>query len=141
MFFLIAIFCVIAITLGTFSYSLVERTQLPFMIAVKQISLFGTIERIEAIVVVFWIISDYVLISFFIICALNLIKFIFKIQNLKPLINIYVIFLYFPAMYIAKGMFEMQSLSNMIFIPVNIILGFIMPIIIFVIGKLRKRYK
>lgn len=139
LFLLAALVIIIAVTIGTFSYSVAIRTQLPFLIAVKQISLFNTIERIESIVVAFWVISDFVLISFFIICTMNILKFLFKLSQTKSFISIYMIFLYLLSMFLGKSVFEMEWLSDNLFIPGNIVVGFILPFLIFLIGKLRRK--
>lgn len=130
---------IITVVLGTFSHSVAERTQMPFLIAVKQISLFNTIEKIESLVVAFWVLSDYVLISFFIICALSILKSFFKLSDTKPITNIYIIFLYYLSLLLAKNVFEMEQLSNRLFIPGNLILGFGLPTVMLVVGKLRKK--
>ena len=138
LFLLVAITTLLVITLGTFNYSIVQRTQLPFLIAVKQISLFNVLEKIESVVVAFWILTDFVLISFFIICALRIIQSLFSLQETTRLINIYIIFIFILSMYIANSAFEMQKLSEIFFIPGNILFGFVVPLVQFVIGKIRK---
>lgn len=138
LFLLVAITTLLVITLGTFNYSIVQRTQLPFLIAVKQISLFNVLEKIESVVVAFWILTDFVLISFFIICALRIIQSLFSLQETTRLINIYIIFIFILSMYIANSVFEMQKLSEIFFIPGNILFGFVVPLVQFVIGKIRK---
>lgn len=139
LFLLVAWTAIIVVSLGTFSYSVVQRTQLPFLIAVKQISLFNTIEKIESIVIAFWVLSDFVLISLFTLFALQLLKSLFKLSDTKPLISIYLIFIYILSMFLANSSFEMQKISDVFFIPINIALGFVLPVVVFLIGKLRKK--
>lgn len=138
-FLLLALTIIIIVVLGTFSHSVAERTQMPFLVAVKQISLFNTIEKIESLVVAFWVLSDFVLISFFIICTFSIFKSLFKLSDTKPIINIYMVFLYYTTLLLAKNVFEMEQLSNMLFIPGNLIFGFGLPTIMLIIGKIRKK--
>jgi hypothetical protein len=42
-------------------------------------------------------------------------------------------------MLLANNVFEMERLSEDIALPVNIVLGFVIPTIMFVIGKIRKK--
>lgn len=139
LFLLVALMAIIAVTLGVFSYSIVQRTQLPFLIAVKQISLFNTLEKIESIVVAFWVISDFVLISLFTLFTLHILKSLFNLSDTKPFISIYLIFIYILSMFLANSAFEIQKLSEDFIIPVNIALGFVLPVVVFFIGKARKR--
>lgn len=136
-FFLIVLPALLGITIGSFSSSVVARTQLPFLIAVKEISLFNTIEKIESITVVLWIASDIVLISAFTLCAMNILKWLFKLTDAKPLISIYLLLLFISSSYLVQDLFELQKLSEVLFLPGNIILGFAIPVLMFLIGKIR----
>lgn len=139
LFLFIAMTIVVAVPLGIFSYSVVQRTQVPFLIAVKQISILDVIEKFESIVVVFWVLSDFVLISFFIICSLHILEKLFKLSDTKPFINIHLIFIFIFSNYFAKNSFEMEKFSENIAIPINIALGIAIPIIMFFTGKIRKK--
>ncbi|HEY8350227.1 MAG TPA: GerAB/ArcD/ProY family transporter [Clostridia bacterium] len=123
----------------TFSFRIAQRTQLPYLTAVKQISVFNIFEKVESIVISIWVLSDFVIICFFIICALSVLKSFFKLSDIKPLINIYVVFIYFLAMLLAKNAFELERLSEEITLPVNIALGFVIPVLMLFIGKIRKK--
>lgn len=137
-FLMIILTILIVITIGSFSSSVVARTQLPFLIAVKEISLFNTLEKVESIVVVIWIASDFVLISAFTLCALSILKWLLKLPDTKPLIGIYLTLLYILSVYLARNLFELQKLSEILFLPGNIFFGFALPVLILLIGKMRK---
>lgn len=139
LFLLIATTFLIAMTVGTLGSSVVERLPLPFLVAVKQISIFGTLEKIESMLVTLWIASDFTIISVFSIIILKMIKSFLKLSDIKPFINIFCVFIYFFSLCIAKSRFELEEFSKYIAIPVNIVLEFIIPIVIFIIGKLRKK--
>ena len=138
-FFLIVFTALFVITVLSFSSSVVSRTQLPFLIAVKEISLFNTLEKIESIIVAMWVASDFVLISTFTLCALNILKWLFKFTDTKPLISIYLILLYILSSYLVRNLFELRKLSNILFLPGNILFGFVFPVLMFLLGKIRKK--
>ncbi|NMA33431.1 MAG: GerAB/ArcD/ProY family transporter [Clostridiaceae bacterium] len=139
LFLLVSQTAIIASIICTFSYRIAQRTQLPFLAAVKQISVFNIFEKVESIIVSIWVLSDFMIICFFIICVLSMLKSFFKLSDTKPLISIYVVFSYFLSMLLANNVFEMERLSEDIALPVNIVLGFVIPTIMFVIGKIRKK--
>jgi len=139
LFLLVFIIANIGIAIGTFGYSLVQRFPLPFLMSVKQISLFNTLEKIESLVIAFWVFSDFVLISSFIILALHILKYLLNLADVKPFLNIYIVFLYTISLIITGSAFELQKLSDSIIIPFNIALGVILPAVIFCIGKIRKK--
>lgn len=138
-FLLIANFVLLAMTIGTLGYSVAERLPLPFMITVKQISVFEILQKIESVVVTLWIASDFIIITVFAYIALQMMKSLFKLSETKPLINIYLVLIYFLTLYLAKSIFELEDFSRIVAIPVNILLGFIMPFIIFAVAKVRRK--
>ncbi len=139
LFLVIAEITIIASILATFGYRVARRTQLPFLIAVKQISVMNIFEKVESIVVSVWVLSDFIIICFFVLSGLSILKSIFKLSDTKPLISIYVVFSFFLSMLLANNVFEMERLSEAFALPGNIILGFVMPAIMFMVGKIRKK--
>jgi len=137
------LFCALTIllawTIGTLSHTVTEKTLLPFLTSVKQISLFNVLEKIEPVVVSLWVMSDFVLISFFILATFRIIKHLFKNNNSQSLISISMVFFYFLTLSLVSSTFEIENLSSKVILPVNIILGIILPVIMFIIGKLRRK--
>lgn len=121
-------------TIGT---SLITRTSYSFLLVVKQISLYGTIERIEALIIASWIMADFVLIGVLVYCVLDLIKQLFGLSEQKGLLNIYLIFLYFFSVYFCVAIFGIEKLAEEVLIPVNVIMGFCVPVLLFTVGKIR----
>lgn len=132
---------VIFITNGVLGSSVAQRAPMPVLAAVKQVSILDTIENIEAIIIAIWIFADFTLISTFFVVTLNLIKSIFKLSNTKPLINIFAVLLYFLSMGISSNKFELEKFSNILFIPVSLLLGYGFPIILFALSMFKKRNK
>lgn len=126
------------ITIGVLGASLTERSPMPTLAVVKQISLMDTIENIEAIIVAIWIFADFTLITTFFVIALNLIKSIFRLSDTKPLINTLAVFMYFLSMGICSTKFELEEFSTKVLIPLNLILGYVFPAVLFVLSKLKK---
>lgn len=70
---------------------------------------------------------------------LCIIKYLFKLSGTKSLIGILTILMYIFSLYFAKSQFEMQEFSVMVAIHLNILFGFIIPVLLFVAGKIRKK--
>jgi hypothetical protein len=66
-------------------------------------------------------------------------KYCFNFSDVKPLINIYAVFMYFLTIYLCNNVFELEHLSIYFVIPGNIILGFAIPVFMFIVGKIRKK--
>jgi spore germination protein KB len=126
-------------TIGVYGYSLVERTSAPYISAVKSISLLQTIERIESVSVTLWAIADFVPISVTIFIIVSIIKSLFSLSEVKSLVSPITILAFIFSQYIAHNSFELENFANYISIPTGIIFGFIFPLVILIIGKIRKK--
>lgn len=51
---------IMTMTVGLLSSELIEKTQHPFFIMIRNLNILGIIERIEAVIVVLWVISDVI---------------------------------------------------------------------------------
>lgn len=137
-FLFIANTLLLVMTIGTLGYSVTERLPLPYLIVVKQISIFNILQKIESVVVTIWIASDFIIITVFTYIALRMMKSLFTLRDTKPLINIYMVLIYFLAVYLAKSSWELEKFSE-ITILLNIIFGFIIPFLLFVVAEIRNK--
>lgn len=128
----------IVIVVGTLGAETTANAPLAFFTAVKLISVFGSIERIEPIVVAFWILSDFMLISVTLLSLLNMYKSLFKLSETRNLIVISLIITYFLASILGTNMFEAQRFVEVLLIPVFVFAGYVMPIIVYFVGRVRK---
>lgn len=129
----------IALTIGLLGASTVELSPNAYILAVKQVSIFGAIERIEAAIISLLIFADYMIISILLFTILNLYKLLFKLDDTKPLINIYLIIIFFLVEIVSRNQFEMKVFVDSVVVPLNIFLGFIFPVVVFIVGKIRRK--
>ncbi len=127
------------LTIGTFGYSVVQRLPLPFLSMVKRMSVFKAIERTESVVVLLWVLADFVLLSTFTYVILDMIKSTFGLNDSKPLINIFLVLVYISALFICRSRYELEALSVKVQTPTSVAFGTIIPTIIFIIGKIKKK--
>lgn len=127
------------VTIGSLGPILTTRMSLPFFIVVKNISVLGTIERLESVLLALWVISDFSIIIVFTYVSISLMKSIFKLSGTKSLVSPIVLFAGIGSLYLAKNLFELETFSTIIALPLNTVFTFIIPIIVFGIGKLRKK--
>jgi len=126
-------------TIGVYGYSVMERVSLPYIFAIKSISILETIERIESVALAFWVIADYLTISALVYVAISIIKSLFSVSEEKPFISSVSIFAFVFSNFVAHNRFELENFTNNISLPGNIILGFIFPLVILIVGKVRKK--
>lgn len=133
-----SIMLVVFICIGVLGYTVTQRAPMPVLITVKQVSLMDTIENIEAVIIAIWIFADFTLISTMFVVMLNLIKSLFKLSDTRFLINIMAVLIYFLSQGISLTKFELEEFSNKLLLPLNISLGYVFPLILFLASKLRK---
>jgi spore germination protein KB len=125
--------------IGLMGSSVVQRVPIPFLDAVKQISIMNSIQNIESIAVAMWLMADFILISSLIIVSLNIIKTLFRLTNIKLLQNIYILMIYILSLGISDNKMDLETFSQYIMIPLNHVFGLLIPIVLFTTGKIRKR--
>jgi len=130
---------VIIVPLCVFGWSLLVKFPLPYLNSMMEISLFDIIERVEAGIIVFWVTADFTLISIFVYSAMHILRLSFNLSNIKPIKVIYVIGLFFLALILAKSTLELKILSETVITLLNIVMGFCIPILIYIIAKIRKK--
>jgi spore germination protein KB len=132
---------IIIITVGTLGSSLAERVSLPYVLTIKEISVLNTLERLESITLSLWVAADCIIISVFTYILLCILKSLFRLSGTKALTGPVMLITYVLTLVLARNRFELEEFSNKIFIPFNVILGFIIPFIVFIVGKIRKTDK
>ncbi len=138
-FSLISTILLIGVTIGLLGAPLVRVIPIPFFAAVRQISLFNVIERIESLIVSTWLFSDFIIIAVFMHIALCIFKYLFKLEETKPIVGIYSVAMLFLAVFLTQSMFELYDLSEKILITANVIWGVPIPLALLAIGKIRKK--
>ena len=136
---MIAAIAIIVVCLGTFGPDLASKFNQPFFMYIKSIKLLDIIERNESLLIATWIVTDLAMISFLIIVLKKLLVKIFNLNGEKELITPIILFAYISSNFIATNTFELVNFADM-FVPIiNISLAYIFPIIILIVGKIRKK--
>ncbi len=131
-------FFAIGIPLGIFG-SATKELHSPFTASIQTISFFGSIERLESLIIAIWIMTDYVFISVFIFSGLHLLKDTFRLTTYKPLINVYIVLLFFLSVFVVSRAYEVDMVKKDFFQYANLLFGYGIPILLFIVGKIRKK--
>ncbi|HBY19469.1 MAG: hypothetical protein A2Y24_06975 [Clostridiales bacterium GWE2_32_10] len=138
-FLLVYTVLMIVTSVGVEGYSIIARAPLSYFIVIRDVSIFGIIERVESILIATWLLSDFIIISVFSYIILELLKSLFNFNDAKPLVNVFIILLYFLTFYLAINVFELGAYSEKFAIPSNVIFGLVIPCIIWGVGKVRRK--
>lgn len=125
------------VTLGTFGKDLLPTLAQPFFMALKVISVFGVIERIESVFITFWVVADFILITYDIIIASNICKQRFKLTKRRIAVTPLVFITFILSMLIANNFFALQILFTKFMANINLIFGLAIPIVTYLLAKAR----
>lgn len=125
-------------TVGVFGSELSQAFTQPYFVALKNIELFTALERIEALAITFWIVTDIVLIITLVYVITELFTKIFNIKSRKNMITPVLFLEYILSMFVVSSIFELEDYSRGIGAIMYMIFGMGIPIIIYLIGKFRK---
>lgn len=141
----VIVFLVILTTLmmlfvvGSIGYKTVMRMPIPFYGVSKLVSALESFNNFGAILLSAWLISDFIIISIFAIIIKNIAKRLFAVTESKYFAAPIVLLGYVGSLFISTNRNELIRLSNDVLLAGNIILCFIVPIIVFLIGKVRRK--
>lgn len=132
-------FLMMIMTIGTLGSRLASHVSLPFFMVIKNISILEALDHFESILLAIWVISDFIIISMFTLIIANMFKSLLNLSHVRTTISPIVVFAGIGALYMYGNRFELETFSSRIAVFVNIIFEYIFPLIIFGIGKLRKK--
>ena len=136
---------VLVITIGSIGPEAVLKFSDPYFMITKNVDILGFLERLDAILLIMWIMADFTTIAIFTYMNTSLITTIFKIKRnnssrIKPNYITYLILIaaYFIAIYGFNSKFMLEWFAKELFVSCNVIFSLALPIILFSAGKLRR---
>lgn len=125
-------------TIGVFGSKLARAFTQPYFIALKNIQLFTVLERMEALAITFWIVTDIVLIIALVYVITELLTKIFNLKSRKNMITPVLFLEYILSIYVTNSIFELEDYSKGLGGIIYIAFGVALPVVIYLIGKARK---
>jgi len=126
-------------TVGSLGPENTTKIPLPFFSSVKQIDFLKTFDRFEAVLLSAWIVMDFIIITFFAKVIMSITQKLFHTSHARYFAFPIVLLGYIGSLFIAINRFELEQFSDQLMLPGNAILFYIVPILILVIGKIRKK--
>ncbi|MDR2615911.1 MAG: spore germination protein, partial [Oscillospiraceae bacterium] len=118
------------ICIGTLSYRVVERMPTPFFSTTKLITIMQPLDRLEALLLSEWVISDFIIITALALIVMNIAKKLFGLKEERRLAAPVVFFGFAGGIFITANIFELETFSHSAFaLTVNVALGFGVPIL------------
>lgn len=124
---------------GSLGSSVSQRMSLPFFNATKLISIISPLDRFEPLLLASWMASDFIVIVFFARVAMSITKKVFSSLEIKYFATPVALMGYAGSQYLSADRFELAHLSESFALPGNLILFYLIPLLVFIVGKLRKK--
>lgn len=118
---LLSLFSIFVIV-GVFSAPLAAGMPFPFFSATKEIVLFESVERIEAIIICVMILSDFTLISLFVTCCGRVAKGSFGLKTPFKF-DLLLLLIFGVSLFFSLNSTRLNEISALLIVPLNLIVG------------------
>ena len=124
-------------TIGSLGVAITQNFQIPFFILSKSISILDSIERIEAIYIAIWTITDLAIVVLFSKIIISISTNMFRLKTEKATLLPVLLFEYVLSLFLVKNAFDLYDFSDIIGV-INVIVCIAIPVIAWVVGKIRR---
>ncbi len=128
----------VLVTVGIFGANLTTKLNMAFFMFFKNINVIETLERLESLLISFWIVTDFTMLCTIIYILSNLIKRTFSLSYRKELVTPIVLITCSFSQLLSSNIFEIYNFSKYVVLPANLVLAIGLPVIMLIIGKIRK---
>lgn len=136
---------------GSYGAPLVARFQYPFFTMIRNVTLFRTIEHVEAVVVALWLLPDFVVFSMMLYTAARVLRLVFgfvpeekvgkmtELKNGRWLILVCAAAVFAVALILGRDTSLLDLYSETVVPLYNLAAVFVLVPLCFVVGKIRER--
>lgn len=139
--FTVILMVVSLICIGINGSGMTNRFFYPFYVAVKSISFFGVLERLETIVVLLSILSDFVTLAIFLLVALHGTMWLLDTKKRTGNYTFIAIIVFILTFYICRNVYVTNAFATKLLVWVNLIMEYGLPFLLFVICLLQQSRK
>lgn len=136
---LIAVFGVMVVTIGFCAPELTLMFQNAFFMVIRNISVFGIIERIEALIIGVWILTDFVLLTSLVMIVSEIFCHIFGIKKSPLVTAVLGAVIGAAAMLAFSDAFTLAVASDLYVPVVNIVFSYILMPLVLIVGGIREK--
>lgn len=131
-------FILVAVPLGVFGEEMLSKMMVPFFAVTRNVILFNSLERLEAVLVSVILMSDFIVVALLCAGSIQVLGEIFETNNKSKLVDAITVGLFLGGMLLTVGDFQIDDLVQKLVVPGNLIFGLSIPILWGIFGKLRK---
>jgi len=136
---LVITMAVMVTSIGMLSSTVIANLQNPFFIMIRDITIFGIVERIESVVITLWVITDLCLLSALITICSEVFESVTGRKRKKLVAAVVGAAVFACGMLVSRDAFGLIIFSERIVPGVHMLLVFIVLPAVFIAGKIRKK--
>ena len=133
------IMAIIVVTLGTMGEELIGSLRHSFFVMLRDIEFAGALERIEAAVIITWVITDLVFVTVLFKICIEIWNAVNKKENKIKNIFFTATISFFVAVFIINNAFSMHFISGILIPFINILVVYVMLPLVLVVGKISRK--
>ena len=127
------------VCLGNFGPVLTARMEAPFFMMVKGIGVYGAFERVESVIIALWVLSDLALLGIFVFACRKMAVELWSIKEEGRAVVLPLVFAaLFGAIFLLPDEFTTSQQLETILRTENLVLGILVPLLLYGTGKLRR---
>lgn len=129
----------VAVPIGIFSAPVVAEMIFPYFSAAKGIRIFDSIERVEAIIISFFILADFIIVAFTLMSAQKMLCHTVKSGITTPYYSMLLLGVFIVSLFLGDNSSELNAFSRNVIIPLNLIMGVAVPTLVFLICLIKRK--
>ncbi len=135
----VAIFFIEFVTIGTLSAENIVNIKSPFFIMIRNMVIFGIIERIEAVIIALWVLTDFLFIAALLTITRKLLGKATGVKNSQTFLLPLAVVVYVVSALLSKSAFGLQVYSEWIVPVSSMALVFVVLPVVLLIGRVRNK--
>ena len=128
------------VIVGIFSAPAAAQMPFPFFSAVKEISLFDSVERIEAIILCIMMLGDFTIVVLFILCCGKTVKSAYRLKD-KVNYDLFLLAAFTLSLIFSFNSMRLNEISESVIVPVNLAVGAGLPVIALIVYAVKRMIK
>ncbi len=131
----------VAVPIGIFSAPVVAEMIFPFFSAAKGIRIFDSIERVEAIIISFFILADFIIVAFTLMSAQKMLCHTVGSGIATPYYSMLLLGVFIVSLFLGDNSLDLNRFSRNVIIPLNLIMGVAVPVLLFIVCVIKTKAK
>ena len=126
-------------TVGGLGHAATSKLNYAYFEIVKTLSLIKPLEHVQGILLSMWVVTDYTIICLFSYIVSHIGATLLQLSDRRYILYPLVILIFFLSGWLWPTHFDLQEFSVDVAVPINFVLFTALPLLLLIVGKIRKK--